>query len=397
MYFRLKNFLQERFCGELKRIQCHEIREALSARFGQQISDNEMGAIVREAFPGVIRKRSNSVNYYEKISLKVQKVDEEIQVTEQVDAEYACHLRVPLKCEGTQVDLTGGLYDAEIAVVPKSMLIERNQLISENPEILLGKGSYGEVSLQTYQGMAVAVKKYKNCLKDEVVRELLTVLNIRPHAFLPIVYGVSIERKPFLLISKFYGSTSAKRSTTLRYYLKKYPRGDENKHNSSDGSSGAASKSIDGDAPKKNRELLQIAGNICEGIEHVHQGGYLHGDIKSNNILIIKCSSGIMPKIIDFGKSCQIRTPSYSCIITKSERDYENTKLKYPHMAKELFFGKPRSIETDIFAYGVLLQEIINTLNISNTEFDVLLERTLSDLPENRPTLNCIRNVINKQ
>ena len=71
MYFRLKNFLQERFCGELKRIQCHEIREALSARFGQQISDNEMGAIVREAFPGVIRKRSNSVNYYEKISLKV--------------------------------------------------------------------------------------------------------------------------------------------------------------------------------------------------------------------------------------------------------------------------------------------------------------------------------------
>ena len=142
MYFRLKNFLQERFCGELKRIQCHEIREALSARFGQQISDNEMGAIVREAFPGVIRKRSNSVNYYEKISLKVQKIDEEIQVTEQVDAEYACHLRVPLK----------------LKCVPKSMLIERNQLISENPEILLGKGSYGEVSLQTYQGMAVAVK-----------------------------------------------------------------------------------------------------------------------------------------------------------------------------------------------------------------------------------------------
>ena len=104
-----------------------------------------------------------------------------------------------------------------------------------------------------------------------------------------------------------------------------------------------------------------------------------------------------MPKIIDFGKSCQIRTPSYSCIITKSERDYENAKLKYPHMTKELFFGKPRSIETDIFAYGILLQEIINTLNISNTEFDVLLERTLSDLPENRPTLNCIRNVINKQ
>ena len=78
--------------------------------------------MVREAFPGFIRKRSNSMNYYEKISLKVQKIDEEIQVTEQVDAEYACHSRVLLKC----IDLTRGLYHAGIAVVPKSMLIERN-------------------------------------------------------------------------------------------------------------------------------------------------------------------------------------------------------------------------------------------------------------------------------
>jgi hypothetical protein len=29
--------------------------------------------------------------------------------------------------------------------------------------------------------MAVAVKKYKNCSKEEVVRELITVLNVRAH------------------------------------------------------------------------------------------------------------------------------------------------------------------------------------------------------------------------
>ena len=33
-------------------------------------------------------------------------------------------------------------------------------------------------------------------------------------------------------------------------------------------------------------------------------------------------------------------------------------------------------------------------LNKNNTEFDVLLEQALSDLPENRPTLTCIKNVI---
>ena len=45
------------------------------------------------------------------------------------------------------------------------MLIGRNQLISEDPEILLGKGSYGEVSLQAYQGMSVAAKKIEKLFK----------------------------------------------------------------------------------------------------------------------------------------------------------------------------------------------------------------------------------------
>ena len=154
MFNRIKNYVHEKFCGYLQRIKCSEIREALDAQFGE-INDNEMGAIVREAFPGVIRKRSNSINYYENISFKVQKLDEEVQVDEQA---YPDVTKVETKDESTQVDLTGGLYEAEILGVPKCMLIGRNQLVSEDPEIILGKGSYGEVSFQTYQGMAVAVK-----------------------------------------------------------------------------------------------------------------------------------------------------------------------------------------------------------------------------------------------
>ena len=158
-----------------------------------------MGVIVREAFPGTFRKRSNNVNYYENISIKAQKVDEEIQVEEQLE-------QIRTKHEGTQVDLTGGLYDAEIMTVPRCMTIDRSQLVPENPDVLLGKGAYGEVSLQTYQGMEVAVKKFRYSTKEDVLREMLTVLNVRAHEYLPIVYGVSLELKPFLLISKFYGS-----------------------------------------------------------------------------------------------------------------------------------------------------------------------------------------------
>ncbi len=54
--------------------------------------------------------------------------------------------------------------------------------------------------------------------------------------------------------------------------------------------------------PKNDRELLQVAENICEGLNHIHKCGYSHGDIKSNNILILKQDSNVVPKIIDFGK-----------------------------------------------------------------------------------------------
>ncbi len=99
MSARLKNYVQEHFRGKLQRIQCSEIREASNDHFGQEINDNEindneMGAIVREAFPGVIRKRS-----------KVPKLDEEVQVDEHVQVNGE-HAKIGLKDEGTQVDLT---------------------------------------------------------------------------------------------------------------------------------------------------------------------------------------------------------------------------------------------------------------------------------------------------
>ena len=130
------------FGGRSVRIQCSKIRETLNDHLGQTIDDNELGAIIREAFPGVVRKRSNSVYYYENISLKVQKLYQVVQVDEQVDVEHA---KIQLKDEGNQVDLTGGLYDGEIPSVPKCMLIQRNELASESPEVLLEKDLMGRL------------------------------------------------------------------------------------------------------------------------------------------------------------------------------------------------------------------------------------------------------------
>ena len=65
----------------------------------------------------MIRKRSNSIKYYGNISFKVQKCNEEVEVDERAYAEV---IEVETKDESSQVDLTEGLYKAEILGVPNA-------------------------------------------------------------------------------------------------------------------------------------------------------------------------------------------------------------------------------------------------------------------------------------
>jgi len=50
-------------------------------------------------------------------------------------------------------------------------------------------------------------------------------------------------------------------------------------------------------------ELVRIFSQVAEGLDALHQQGYVHTDIKPNNILITE-SGGV--KVIDFGQSCRI-------------------------------------------------------------------------------------------
>ncbi len=52
-------------------------------------------------------------------------------------------------------------------------------------------------------------------------------------------------------------------------------------------------------------QMCQICGKIADGLESMHEGGYVHADIKPNNIIVTDDWS---VKIIDFGQSCQIGT-----------------------------------------------------------------------------------------
>lgn len=54
--------------------------------------------------------------------------------------------------------------------------------------------------------------------------------------------------------------------------------------------------------PERMEDAIELFIKLAEGLDAIHQAGYVHADIKPNNIILT--DSG--PKIIDFGQSCPI-------------------------------------------------------------------------------------------
>src|SRR5262249_37279605 len=63
--------------------------------------------------------------------------------------------------------------------------------------------------------------------------------------------------------------------------------------------------SLDVHRPDSLSKLIQIFIQVAEGLTQVHRLGFVHADIKPNNILV---NDKLVTKIIDFGQSCQIGT-----------------------------------------------------------------------------------------
>ena len=80
-----------------------------------------------------------------------------------------------------------------------------------------------------------------------------------------------------------------------------------------------------------------ILKQTCEIIMLIHERGFLHNGLKSNNVMD---GSENKPAIIYFGKSCQI----VKARLRKPKVNIEKTMNKFPHIAPEIHRGERQSI-----------------------------------------------------
>ncbi len=218
---------------------------------------------------------------------------------------------------------------------PKITVPELSRSMLSSPdekEIVLGEGTYGVTRLMYFNGnFPVAVKEFKMNNVYEVKKEagIISELQKEHHPNLPYVLGVCMKEKPYLMVSQFYGK--AKKSFPL---LKAIEYG-----------------IIEFD------HIERIFKQIVDAIRCLHEAGWLHNDIKENNVLMHRTPQEWKPVVIDFGKSRPRSNPKRYELTEVQKKFY---KSKYPWIAPELIGGThTQSPASDVFSLGFLLQKML--------------------------------------
>jgi len=103
------------------------------------------------------------------------------------------------------------------------------------------------------------------------------------------------------------------------------------------------------------RARLELLAKVCDAVQHAHQKGVIHRDLKPGNILV---TDEGQPKILDFGVA---RATDSDIQQTTMQTDVGAIVGTIPYMSPEQVGGDPDELDTrsDVYALGVIAYELL--------------------------------------
>src|SRR5262249_43912366 len=106
------------------------------------------------------------------------------------------------------------------------------------------------------------------------------------------------------------------------------------------------------------RQRLDLFVSVCQAVQHAHQKGVIHRDVKPSNVLVTSHDGTPVVKVIDFGVAKAVgQQLTEKTVYTQFTQMVGTPLYMSPEQAGQS--GLDVDTRTDIYSLGVLLYELL--------------------------------------